>query len=65
MLSWPKGARDSDGVWGKYWYKNVWQSTQFKPYTPRQLTLSKAQAKIAAQAQPYYQELYKRRLTLT
>jgi hypothetical protein len=62
MLSWPKGARDSDGVWGKYWYKNVWQSTGFAPYNSQQPALSGSHADIAAQAQPYYQELYERRL---
>ena len=23
MLRWPEGARDSDGVWGPYWYEGV------------------------------------------
>ena len=23
MLNWPKGRRDSDGIWEKIWYKNV------------------------------------------
>ena len=23
MLQWPKGKRDSDGIWGEYLYKNV------------------------------------------
>jgi hypothetical protein len=32
MLSWPKGSRDSDGVWAKYWYESVWNSTGFTPY---------------------------------
>ena len=24
MLAWPPGRRDSDGVWGRYWYDAVW-----------------------------------------
>ena len=32
MLNWPAGSRDSDGVWGKYWYDSVWQSTGFAAY---------------------------------
>ena len=32
MLSWPKGPRETDGVWSPYWYKNVIESTSFKPY---------------------------------
>ncbi len=33
MLSWPKGAREEDGIWAKHWYTNVHQSTGFKPST--------------------------------
>ena len=29
MLNWPKGRRDSDGIWEKIWYKNVKSSTSF------------------------------------
>ena len=29
MLSWPVGIRDSDGIWGKYWYKNVIKTSSF------------------------------------
>lgn len=31
MLSWKPGKRETDGVWGKYWYANVWKSTGFGP----------------------------------
>ena len=30
MLSWPKGGNIADGVWAKYWYENVHNSTSFK-----------------------------------
>ena len=29
MLSWPKGGISGDGVWAKYWYKNVHNSNGF------------------------------------
>jgi len=32
MLSWKKGARPEDGIWAKYWYANVHNSTGFQPY---------------------------------
>jgi hypothetical protein len=32
MLSWPKGGITEDGVWAKYWYENVHNSTGFKEY---------------------------------
>ncbi len=30
MLKWPKGERDTDGIWSKVWYENVINSTGFK-----------------------------------
>ena len=30
MLNWPKGARVSDGIWGKIWYKNVVKTNSFQ-----------------------------------
>ena len=32
MLKWPAGSRSSDGIWAKYWYDAVLQSTSFAPY---------------------------------
>ena len=53
MLSWSRGARDTDGNWGKYWYKNVMNSTGFNEYKPK------------AEAVPIkYQELYEECLSL-
>ena len=35
MLNWPKGTRDTDGVWGKYWYDGVINSTGFNQYVSK------------------------------
>jgi hypothetical protein len=35
MLHWPKGRRDTDGVWAPYWYASVEDSTGFAPYRPK------------------------------
>ena len=35
MLAWPTGPKPEDGVWAKYWYKNVHASSAFSPYTPK------------------------------
>lgn len=32
MLSWERGKRPEDGVWAKYWYSVVHNSTGFAPY---------------------------------
>ncbi len=62
MLHWPAGARDSDGVWGKYWYDSVWRSTGFTPRHEKPIELSPAAAKTAAEARPFYEKLYAHRL---
>ncbi|HSS67710.1 MAG TPA: HAD family hydrolase [Nocardioidaceae bacterium] len=58
MLSWPAGPRDTDGVWGKYWYDAVWKSTGFEPYGARDVDLSGAAADVAAECREPYQRLY-------
>ena len=62
MLSWATGPRDSDGVWGKYWYDSVWNSNGFAPYREKTLALGEREQEIAQQARPYYQHLYEHRL---
>lgn len=64
MISWPKGKRDSDGVWGKYWYDSVWKSTSFGEYREKPLELTAPQQAIADEAEPYYQVLHQHRLTV-
>ena len=33
MLHWPKGKRETDGIWSKVWYENVINSTGFSNKT--------------------------------
>ena len=33
MLNWPKGKRETDGIWSKVWYENVINSTGFSNKT--------------------------------
>ena len=64
MMRWPAGPRESDGVWGKYWYHNVWKSTGFEPPFSAQRSLSPALQTIAEAAQPYYDRLHPFRVQL-
>lgn len=57
MLSWPKGYRNSDGIWATHWYNRVIESTGFSKYSPKLLTLTKQQEVIADKCMPYYIEL--------
>ena len=62
MLSWYAGARDSDGVWAKYWYASVWESTGFAPYRPRTYTLPTHLEKLVEECETPYRALYDARL---
>ncbi|MDH3671868.1 MAG: HAD family hydrolase [Gammaproteobacteria bacterium] len=64
MLAWPPGPRESDGVWGKYWYASVWTSTGFTPYEPKVHTLPKYLEPLAEACAPHYRTLYECRLEL-
>ena len=57
MLEWKKGARKEDGVWAKYWYKNIHNSTGFLPYAKKAITLTGSNAELAEECLTYYKFL--------
>ena len=57
MLRWAAGPLPEDGVWAPYWYHNVHQSTGFKPYVEREITLSPALEVVAEVCLPAYERL--------
>lgn len=57
MLNWEKGARPEDGVWAKYWYANVHNSTSFSKYTPKSEPFPKYLKTLLEECQPYYNTL--------
>jgi hypothetical protein len=63
MLTWPTGGHAADGVWAKHWYGAVHRSTGFADPEPKLPLLEPDYAKIAAQAQPYYDRLATFKLT--
>ena len=62
MLSWPKGPRDSDGVWARHWYGSGEQSTGFQGYKPKSHALPMHLKELHQECLPYYQRLYEHRL---
>ncbi len=52
MLSWAAGPHPADGIWGKYWYDQLWTSTAFKPYVQKKVTVSSALATMVDQCMP-------------
>ena len=58
MLSWRKGGIVEDGVWAKYWYKNVHNSDGFSPWVNKPSEKINAnQFELLEQATHYYQQL--------
>jgi hypothetical protein len=62
MLSWPPGLRETDGVWAKYWYKEVETTTSFRPYKPKDEPVPPQMREMLAACEDYYQRLYSHRL---
>ncbi len=62
MLNWPAGKRDTDGIWGEYWYASVEQSTGFMPYEPTPVTLPDHLTDMLDECQTIYAEMAQYRL---
>lgn len=62
MLHWQAGPRPEDGVWAKYWYAAVHQSTGFMPYEEKEIRLPAQLETLASQCQPYYEALFEHAL---
>lgn len=59
MLHWPIGSRKEDGVWAKYWYKNVHQSTGFVQQETSNRAFPEDLLPLLQKAQKYYDLLCK------
>ena len=57
MMSWKKGPKKEDGIWAKYWYKNVHQTTCFKKTESEKVVLNEAHETLAKQCEPLYLSL--------
>ena len=64
MLSWPPGNRKTDGIWGKYWYKQVKASTGFKPYIKTNKIIPLKYQSLYDECMQYYDFLYQKRIIL-
>ena len=62
MLSWEPGLRDTDGVWAKYWYKEVETTTSFRPYRPKEEKVPDELRGMLGECEVYYRRLYAHRL---
>ena len=62
MLSWQAGPRECDGIWAKYWYDSVWESTGFAQYRSRIGELSPEYQVYHDECQVFYDRLHSFRL---
>ena len=62
MLAWPKGPRDSDGIWAPHWYAHVWESTGFEPPQAGTIELAGAAAQVAEACRAPYERLHALRM---
>ena len=62
MLSWPKGKRETDGIWWKHWYKNVVNSTGFNRYKPKTELLPEKYEQLYLECFSIYDKLHKLRI---
>ena len=64
MLKWSKGPKKADGIWAKYWYKNVHNSSGFKDYEIKDIKLSPKNQKLAKDCEKYYNFLFTKSITI-
>jgi hypothetical protein len=57
MLRWKAGALPEDGVWAKYWYKNVHASTGFQKKNPDPVQLPPECEALYSAALPLYEKM--------
>ena len=56
------GGRSTDGIWAKYWYHAVEQSTGFGPHRPKPDKLPGSLDALHEQCRAYYDTLFAHRL---
>ncbi len=54
MLTWSRGPKEYEGVWGAHWYTRLHGTTGFEPYTATDEPLPTALNDIYAQCAPLY-----------
>ena len=59
MLKWSPGPKSYDGIWSSHWYNAAHRTTGFATPTEREVNLSPALQKVADQARPIYDQLYR------
>ena len=62
MLFWNQGPHPQDGIWGKYWYDRLWESTTFSTYKENTSFVDDQYKDLLEKCTIIYNELYKYRI---
>ena len=57
MLKWPEGPRESDGIWGEYWYENVVKTTSFSKPLHRDVKIPNRFLSLLDECMDYYKKM--------
>ena len=57
MINWPKGKRESDGIWSIVWYEQVNNSSTFQNYTENNLEIPKKYNGIYEESLEIYNQM--------
>lgn len=58
MLHWNPGSLPQEGIWGKYWYEHVHQSSGFFPYEQKKRDIPAHLEPLLEECYSYYLRLY-------
>ena len=64
MLHWKEEPIAEDGIWAKYWYKNIHKSNSFIPYSKKEIQLNSNLEKLHLECLPYYNYLTKKSIKI-
>ena len=59
MTNWPKGKRESDGIWSTVWYEQVNNSSTFQKYIEKKLEIPKKYSNIYEESLEIYNRMKK------
>ncbi|MEZ5979778.1 MAG: HAD family hydrolase [Planctomycetota bacterium] len=62
QLAWSPGPRPWDGVWARYWYAKVEQSTGFGPHRDDKVELPGRFAQLHEECERHYRQLWEHRI---
>jgi len=58
MLSWPKGPKKYDGIWAKYWYQSLHQTSGFLAYNLKEEEIPYHINSLYKQCVVFYERLF-------